>query len=200
MMRRYHMEDSELIGLARRIYAKHRPALDFIFEHRPDAWSEVRDKLLKQLNQDDRIIVDVSTEKRVLIRFRPRSWSTWESHLSHGTGWLAQGSNQILLCEIKPDTKREKARIQLVLGPGPKEIRDAVFSSVQSEGLYKQGYYPLWTSLLIKSWRSLQSDSGTAPDQSTQSLLNDIDNFLANDCPRLEKALGLAFSKSRVKI
>jgi PD-(D/E)XK nuclease superfamily len=196
MMRRYHMEDSELISLARRIYAKHRPALDFIFEHRPDAWSEMRDRLVNQLRQDSRLIVDVSTEKRVLIRFRPKSWSKWDSYLSQGTGWVAQGSNQMLLCEVKPDTKRERARIQLVLGPGPKEMRDAIFSAVQSEGLYKQGYYPLWTSLLIKSWRSLQNESGTTPEQRAQSLWSDIDGFLANDCPRIEKALSEAFSKT----
>jgi hypothetical protein len=193
MMRRHHMQDSELIGLAKRIYLKHRPALDFIFDHRPDAWSEARDKLLNQLNQDERLIVDISTEKRVLIRFRPRSWSAWDSLLSRGTGWAAQGSNQILLCEVKPDTKREKARIQMVLGPGPKEIRDTIFSAVQSQGLYKQGYYPQWTTLLIKSWRPLQNESGTTPDQSAQSLLKDIDAFLANDCPQIEKALSEAF-------
>jgi hypothetical protein len=196
MMRRHHMEDSDLIGLARRIYAKHRPALDFIFDHRPDAWSEARERLLVRLKQDERLIVDKSTDKRVLIRFRPKSWSIWGSSLSTGTGWAAQGSDQIMLCEIKPDTKREKARVQMVLGPGPKEVRDAIFAAVQSQGLYKQSYYPQWISLLIKSWRPLQNESGTIPDQSAQVLLSDIDTFLANDCPRIEAALREAFSKS----
>jgi hypothetical protein len=195
MMRRHHMEDSELIGLARRIYLKHRRALDFIFDHRPDAWSEVREKLLAHLRKDERLVVDVSTDKRVLIRFRPLAWSAWDHLLSQGTGWTAQGSNQILLCEIKPDTKREKARIQLVLGPGPKEVRDPIFSAAQSQGIYKQAYYPLWISLLIKSWRPLQNESGTTPDQSAQSLLSDIDAFLANDSLRIEKAFDEAFPK-----
>jgi hypothetical protein len=193
MMRRHHMEDSELIGLARRIYLKHRPALDFILDHRPDAWSETREKLLGRLNHDDRLTVDVSTGKRVLIRFRPRSWSPWEPFLSRGTGWKAQGSDQILLFEIKPDSKRESARIQLVLGPGPKETRDAIFSAMKSEGIYKQGYYPLWTTLLIRPWRPLQNETGTTPDQSAQNLLKDIDNSLTDDSPRVEKALSRAF-------
>jgi hypothetical protein len=104
-----------------------------------------------------------------------------------------QGSDQILLCEIKPDSKRESARIQLVLGPGPKETRDAIFSAVKSEGIYKQGYYPLWTTLLIRPWRPLQNETGTTPDQSAQNLLKDIDNFLIDDSPRVEKALSMAF-------
>lgn len=195
MMRRHHMEDSELIGLARRIYLKHRPALDFIFDHRPDAWSETREKLLSNLNQNERLTVDVSTEKRVLIRFRPRSWVAWESYLSRGTGWTAQGSNQILLCEIKPNAKRESARIQLVLGPGPKEIRDAIFSAAKSEGIYNQGYYPIWTTLLIKPWRPLQNETGTTPELGAQNLLKDIDAFLADDSLLVERALNKAFPK-----
>jgi hypothetical protein len=189
MMRRHHMEDSELIGLARRIYLKHRPALNFIFDHRPDAWSETREKLLDRLNGDQRILVDVSTERRVLIRFRPKSWTAWDTLLTQGTGWNAQGSNQILLCEIKPDTKRENARIQLVLGPGPKEARDAIFAAVKSEGLYRQGYYPQWTTLINKSWRPLQNETATTPNEGAQSLMNDIEAFLANENPRVEKAL-----------
>ena len=47
MMRRNHMEDSQLIALARRIYARHKFALDFIFDNRPDGWTDTRDKLLK---------------------------------------------------------------------------------------------------------------------------------------------------------
>lgn len=194
MMRRHHMEDSELIGLAQRIYAKHRPALDFIFEHRPDAWSETRERLLARLNEDERFTVDVSTEKRVIIRIRPRSWAAWEPFLSTGTGWAAQGSSQILLCEIKPDTKREKARLQLVLGPGPKDVRDAIFNAVQAHGIYKQGYYPVWTSLLIKTWRSLQNESGTIPEQSAQNLFGDVEAFLLSDCPKIEQALSEAFA------
>jgi hypothetical protein len=189
MMGRHHMEDSELIGLARRIYLKHRPALNFIFDHRPDAWSETREKLLDRLNGDQRILVDVSTERRVLIRFRPKSWTAWDTLLTQGTGWNAQGSNQILLCEIKPDTKRENARIQLVLGPGPKEARDAIFAAVKSEGLYRQGYYPQWTTLINKSWRPLQNETATTPNEGAQSLMNDIEAFLANENPRVEKAL-----------
>lgn len=194
MMRRHHMEDSELIGLARRIYLKHRPALDFIFDHRPDAWSETREKLLERLSKNQSLAIDPSTDRRVLIRFRPRSWSPWETYLSRGTGWAAQGSNQILLCEIKPNTKRENARIQMVLGPGPKDIRDAIFSSMKSGGVYSQGYYPLWTTLLVRPWRSLQNDAETNPQLSAQNLLKDIDSFLADDCPRVEMALSKAFS------
>jgi hypothetical protein len=197
MMRRHHMEDSELIGLARRIYAKHRPALDFIFDHRPDAWSETREKLLSLLSKDERLVVDRSTDKRVLIRFRPRSWSVWSSNLSTGTGWAAQGSDQIMLCEIKPDTKREKARVQMVLGPGPKEVREAIFSSMRSQGIYKQGFFQQWITLLIKPWRPLQNESGTIPDQSAQALFSDIDAFFVSDSPRIEAALREAFEQAQ---
>jgi hypothetical protein len=146
-----------------------------------------------RLKGDQRILVDVSTEKRVLIRFRPKSWTTWDTLLTQGTGWNAQGSNQIMLCEIKPDTKRENARFQVVLGPGPKQPRDAIFAAIKSEGLYKQGYYPQWTTLINKAWRSLQNETATTPDEGAQSIMNDIEGFLANEGPRVEKALADAF-------
>jgi hypothetical protein len=83
----------------------------------------------------------------------------------------------------------------MVLGPGPEKVRDAIFSAVQSQGLYKQSFYPQWISLLIKPWRVLQNESGTTPDQSAQLLFSDIDTFLANDCPKIEVALNEACQK-----
>ncbi len=39
------MSDSDVAELCRKIYAKHKQALDLIFEHRPDLQLEMADKI-----------------------------------------------------------------------------------------------------------------------------------------------------------
>ena len=199
MMRRHHMEDSDLIGLARKIYIKHRDAFDFIFDHRPDAWSDTRENLLDLLSKHPSIVIDKSTKRTVVIRFVPESWSKWKVQLSQGIGWKGQESDQFLLCEIRPDTKRERARLQVVLGPGPKEIREAIILQIRQAGIYKYAHSPQWTTVLTKAWRQLQNEDGLSnPEQNAKTILNDINEFLANESMNILTALDKAFGSSAI--
>ena len=56
MLRRHILQDSNIHQLARRIYEKHREAVELIYEHRPDNMSQVREIAelkMKDLNAHD---------------------------------------------------------------------------------------------------------------------------------------------------
>ncbi len=58
MLRRHIMTDTEVADLCRSIYAKHRRALDLIYEHKPDRRSEISDIALRLLASDPGWIYD----------------------------------------------------------------------------------------------------------------------------------------------
>ncbi|HEY9613262.1 PD-(D/E)XK nuclease family protein, partial [Allocoleopsis sp.] len=51
LIRRHIVSDSEIAELCRKIYRKHKQALDLIFEHRPDLQLELSEKLKEIVNQ-----------------------------------------------------------------------------------------------------------------------------------------------------
>lgn len=198
MMRRHHMEDSELIQLARKIYVRHKPALDFIFDHRPDSWSDTRERVLALLSRESEIVIDKSTPKTINLHFYPKSWNQWAQQLSQGTGWKGGGSNQFLLCQLIPSTERDRCRFQVVLGPGPHEIRERIMSKLHEFGVYKPKHTPHWTTVYSKAWRALEEgqEKKTDPEKSAIDLKKDIDEFLSAESIKIEKALAAAFKQS----
>jgi hypothetical protein len=192
MLRRQHMEDSELIRLARTVYAKHKVALDFIFENRPDHWSDTRDFVKSQL-EDLPVTLEFSTA--TFVRFYPESWKPWSKWLLQGTGWKSGQCDQLMLCEIRPDTERKRARLQLVLGPGPTEIREALIAKLRETQIFQQKAYPSWTTLIVKPWRDLGVEGETDPLKVAERLVLDAKLFLGDDANRIATALELAFGK-----
>jgi hypothetical protein len=193
MMRRHHMENSELISLARKIYAKHKTALEYIFMHRPDAWSDTRKVLITRLKADSRIQLDASIDRTIYVRCFSREWDKWETFLNQGTGWKSAGSDQFLLFEFVTDKSRERARLQLVLGPGDPQIREAIISKFLEGGLYKGTVYPRWTTVISKQWRMLSNDGQVDPERNADALIEDLNQMIAREGPLIKDSLESAF-------
>jgi hypothetical protein len=194
MLRRQHMEDSELIRLARTVYTKHKAALDFIFENRPDHWSDAREFIASQLNE---LPVKLEFSTPTFLRFYANSWKPWTEVLSQGTGWKSGGSNQLMLCEIRPDTEKKRARLQLVLGPGPVDARNRLVQALKEAQVFTSKAYPFWTTLVVKPWRELGDEGDSDPRKSADRLIADTKAFLADEAGKVVMALKLAFGEGR---
>lgn len=118
ILRRYVVEDSELKNLCRKIYKKHKKALDLIFAYRPDKLLEIYEYLIEILKKDDDVFLDDST--KTCIRFIPKNLDFIPKK---GSGWVK--SNRMLLFEFKNNP--DKLSLQLVIGPGPQEIRKVLY-------------------------------------------------------------------------
>ena len=120
MLRRHLVADSEISELCRRIYSKHRQALDLIYEHRPDRQQMVRDFIEGWLRQrSDEYSLDHCTKS--YVRFLPKMIDT--ETLRQGKGWTPSG--RILLFEA--ENTEDHLRVKVVIGPGPEEIRRKLF-------------------------------------------------------------------------
>lgn len=119
ILKEYFMQNSEVADLARKIYAKHRRALDVILEHRPDDVQQLTDALeqvFKRSTASTSNLMPMITGKGVL-RFLPDQWRT-EANLS-GKAWGNIGSAHIL-CEL---SCYRPAKFEVVVGKAfaPKE-------------------------------------------------------------------------------
>jgi hypothetical protein len=123
MLRRHLMTESDISDLCKKIYSKHRQALDLIYEHRPDPQQSVRDLLEELIGRNEGFALDKCSKS--LVRFVPKAWDI--PALKKGSGWTSSG--RILLFEFNnlPDS----LKLFLYLGPGPVEIRQRILTCAQ---------------------------------------------------------------------
>ncbi|MBS1793568.1 MAG: PD-(D/E)XK nuclease family protein [Acidobacteria bacterium] len=114
MLRRHIVSESEIVELCRRIYKKHKQALDLIFEHRPNEQAAVIELVRSLIESDPALRLDRCA--KTLIRFAPARWYEI-NEMSQGQGWTQSG--QIMLFEVYA----EPLKIVLWIGPGPVESR-----------------------------------------------------------------------------
>ena len=130
MIRRRVMPDREIQELCRRIYSKHRAALDLIYEHRPDRQAEIRGFLLKIINEDPAFTLDVSD--KTWIRFHPVSWGRPE--LKVGQGWTK--TRMIVLFQFANSSQwnPNSLGLDLNIGPGDENVRRQIYEAATKAG------------------------------------------------------------------
>ncbi|BAY94664.1 MULTISPECIES: hypothetical protein [unclassified Tolypothrix] len=108
------MTDSEIAELCRKIYGKHKQALDLIFEHRPDLQLEIADNIIKLASQyitSKKIFLDRYSKK--YIGFGSQEWRDKNLplafHFENGSAYLVI---RLLICPY--DNKNIRERIHQV--------------------------------------------------------------------------------------
>jgi hypothetical protein len=125
ILRRYIMGNSEIEEICKKIYQKHRQALDRIFEYKPDIYSEISDILQDLIKKHDNLMSDDSS--KTAIRFTSKSLD--DLIPKKGEGWTR--SKRILLFEFSNYDKRLVLR--LYIGPGENEIRNRLHTIAKKD-------------------------------------------------------------------
>jgi hypothetical protein len=116
LIRRHIVSDSEIAELCQKIYNKHKPALDLIFEHRPDLQSELAEFIKTLIHKDaelHKLVLDDSPKK--YIRFADVELDKFPAQRS-AHNWTS--SKRVLLFEFFNFPKN----LSLVLDVGPGDI------------------------------------------------------------------------------
>ena len=175
MLRRHFLEESKIAELCQKLYARHKEALDLIYEHRPDRLQHVRELLESEIKTNSELVLDHCSKSA--IRFIPKQLDL----PMRGTGWTASG--RILLFEVL--NLEETLTMKLTIGPGDSQVREKLFELAKNKPfngankLYKQ-----WTTiyghrLLSKKDYALE---GSAFDD---KLVEEWKAFLEKDLPPL---------------
>jgi hypothetical protein len=142
MLRRHILSESEISGLCRKIYDKHKQALDLIYEHRPDRL-QVAKECLERLISDGSDLVLVGKGKSNM-RFLPKVLDT--DVLRKGDDNASSG--RILLFWV--ENFEESLAVKLVIGPGLSETREKLFQIAKfNPRLFASSLklFPQWTTV-----------------------------------------------------
>lgn len=183
MLRRHIMSDSDIAELCRRIYRKHKHALDLIFEHRPDLQGQVRE-LLEQMVQDSPSLTLAHSNKNY-IRFLPEEWNV--TLLRQGEGWVPEG--YILLFEFT--NRPTQLGLKLTLGPGPEALRKRLFELGQTYDILNPfGHNPnkKWNTLFRRALLTAKDFEGATLEDLTPKVHKRWELFVTQELPKIRAA------------
>lgn len=129
MVERHIMPDSRVADLAVKIYAKHRRALDLIFEFRPDDQSKVHDHfidLVKAASDKLELVYD----SKSYVTFVPRAWLDVPNLAESGDeSWTK--SKRLVRFELR---FQPHLSLHLLIGPGNAALRTLIFEGTDPKG------------------------------------------------------------------
>lgn len=179
---RHILGDTELEELCKRIYRKHRRALDLIYEHRPDLQDEIRRLLEGLVTEQQDLVLDEPSKH---IKFTVKDWDT--EAMLFGTDWT--GSCRIMLFQF--ENRPDYLQLKLVLGPGDSEVRRRLHEMAASGGkpLKAQKLGAKWNTLYSRSWLS-KKDLVEREFEDLETRIQDRwQRFVDADLPRIKAAL-----------
>lgn len=187
MMRKHHMDDQELAELARALWRRHREALEYLMEQRPDGFLSLGpiavDRIEAIANGASgpglHLVPEESTNW--YVRFFVQEWEVLPKYISDSS-WVSSG--RLLLIELQ--FSRKKVNVALILGPGPQKIREQYLSAVQQNILHAiENQSKSWDTLdIVTILDGLEFyDSNVA----IEKLILNLKNFVQNSVSQFDK-------------
>lgn len=193
MLRRNIVTDNELAEIAKRVYRKHKDALDFIFEQRPDAQLE-RSEFIADLLSGDGRIEDVHRTKS-LIRFFPVAWTTIRAFNSTPMNdWTKTGRS--LAFEVQNAT--DAVRMIIVIGPADdgsvrREILDCAHRNAELFPGARPSLSPRFTQIYSRALVGRETLNSQPEESVIGRLENGLRGFLDQEFERIVDTLAEAF-------
>lgn len=186
LMRRHIVSDSEIAELCRKIYNKHKSALDLIFEHRPDLQLELAEFIQRLIYKDTelyKLVLDDSTKR--YIRFADIELDKFPAQGS-GNSWTS--SKRVLLFEFH--NLPNNLSLVLTIGTGNVEsVRRQIYEmSLKNLQMFKKTKLrEKWTFIYTKEFLK-PSDYITSDSEELQQKVQAAwDNFLGNHLPLIRE-------------
>jgi hypothetical protein len=132
MLRKHHMEDQELSDLARDLWQRHREALEYLMEQRPNGLVGLGPVALEQIKDIAEkaslpiLHLEPEDSTKANVRFFVREWESLPG-VKSGSGWISSGRMLVLETQFRTD----QVKVALLVGPGPAEVRKCIFEVAQ---------------------------------------------------------------------
>jgi len=184
MVRRHIVGDPEVVNLARSLYEKHQRALDLIYEHRPDAVSQVKSVIEKLVREDPRFELEGGGKNKT--RFAVIEWDT--PALMTGQGWTRSG--RILMFEFwhYPDG----CWLLLLIGPGSEGTRQRLYTMVRSNTEVFElppNLGNAWSGVFTHAFLEEELLEAATDKDREKEIHRHWEQFLREDLPRIDAAL-----------
>ena len=193
MLRRNIVTNDELIEIARGVYQKHRIALDFIFEQRPDDQLEISELAAELASRDERIEVVRCTKS--YINFFPRVWKDIEVfNATPREEWTKGGHS--LLFEIR--NTADVIKMAIVIGPVPEDnLRRKILDfSHEFPKLFPDAsktLYPKWTQIYSKTMIDRTTLHSEPIEETKHRFEGQFQNFMQEEFQKIVDVLSEKF-------
>ena len=192
LLRRHYVSDSDLRSLSVAIYRKHKLALDYIFENRPDRQTDLGDLIEKAIEQTPGVVLDNCS--KVYIRFVPQPWDNLIELKTEGR-WTKSGRGVMFEILNLPD----QVRVGLTIGPMKPELRDETlktFLSLSRPGgaeVVKSLLSPRYSRVWSRTIHQFKKQENASAEEVMEALRPKLNQLLADDVPIFSKALSTRF-------
>ena len=178
------MENSEIQEICKKIYKKHKKALDLIFEYKPDLLMEINECLTEIIKNDSDLILDFSSKS--YIRFITKKLDFIPKK---GKGWTK--SERILLFEFKNNLNG--IALYLIIGPGPIKIREKLCKIAQNNlklfNVANRKFTGQWFSIYKKSIVKANYYEDKDISEIREHIKEKLESFKINDLVKIEKEI-----------
>ena len=178
------MEESEVQELCEQLYKKHKKALDLIFKHKPDIYSDIRYVLEEIIDENSSLTKDHCTKS--YIRFISNKLDFFPKE---GEGWTK--SKRIVLFEIVNYNK--EVNLVLYIGPGESSIRQSIYDHVKSKtNVFNKTSANLtdkWASIYKVKLSTISNLEGKSKEEIKETLSNQLNKFFDKDYKKIEEEL-----------
>jgi hypothetical protein len=160
LIRRHIVSDSEVAELCRKIYTKHKQALDLIFEHRPDLQSEIATKIHE-------LLIRETDSKEISVYF----WSKECISII-----LKRWEDKKLNLHLKFENYPQGLIIKMLICPNEdKSIREKIYKISQENipPFKKKNLTSQWTTIYTKPVLNLKDYE----DSDIEELMNKVQEF-----------------------
>lgn len=150
MLNRHLMTDNEIAELSRKIYQRHKKALDTIFAHKPDMQSETNENIVAQIQRYTDLPITLDHSTKGSIKFAVTHWDNISGQNSGDNKWTS--SSRVLLFDIVNSTN--EITIKLIIGPGDKSFRENIYNSVRPVKIFNgrlNKLTPTWSQIYKKT-------------------------------------------------
>jgi hypothetical protein len=182
ILRRYVVANPEIEKICREIYKKHQPALDLIFQYKPDAQYDISQIVTNKIKASPKLILDISG--KTYIRFTTKVFDDLIPR--KGEGWTS--TKRLVLFEFANYEKRLVLRF--IIGPGPAELRKKLYDfSVKNRSLFNKAKNQpgeKWNTVYQENYLTPNDFDDLDMDVIRSKILKKIDAFLVGDLKKIE--------------
>lgn len=183
MLRRHIVSESEIAELCRRIYRKHKQALDLVFDHRPDQQATLWEFLETLIAESPELVSDGSSKQ--YVRFSSKTWEPPRFPL--GQGWTRSGRMLLFEFQNYPDS----LRLKLIIGPGPEEVRKKLFQfASDNQPPFKpqaKSLNRLYNEVFARTFLSAKSYADATDEELEIKIREQWEHFKESDLPQILK-------------
>jgi hypothetical protein len=150
-LERFVMPKTRIDDLCLRLYAKHKPAIDLLIKHIPDARRIARDELIELLSKNEQLQIHAQSTSRV--EFIPTDWNQIP-----GITEVVEGKTRRIMY-FYAEFRADRADLHLYLGPANKqEARNIFYQAAVTSKLTKVPQSEKWTRLWTKRLADFSQD------------------------------------------